>query len=264
MKQSFKDASAAAQVPIDVPVTESPATAADVDQPAVPAPQSNAMVPAEQKSQIVPDSFFQNNEMEGEFDRSDIQLPRLSLVHGIGPLSETFQPGHLVYAKELDLGVGPVNITLVRLRKYFQEEIEWGSEDIPRICNSIEEIRKLGAYLTSEKKEMGEGHTFFKPVLDAQILIKGEASNTMFPFEFEGSPYALALMTMHGVAYTRTGKQFITASQFGLRNGLTVASWNITTKREKFGQNFVWFPVARQATRNSPEFIAWVKELTQA
>lgn len=257
MKTSFADIGE-----ITEPAKTGPTTATDTNAAGTP-PVSQALVPVAE-NQVVPDSFFSNAEMEGDFDRSDIQLPRLSLVHGIGPLSEHFTPGHLVYNKELDLGAGPLEVTLVRMRKYYMEDHAWGSEDIPRVVNSIDEMRKLGGYLTSEKREMGEGHPYFKPVLDAQVIIKGAPDNSAFPYEFGGVPYAVAVWTLQGIAYTRAAKPFITASQFGLRAGLTTAHWSVTTKREKFGQNLVWFPVVRQAGRNSIEFIEWIKTLSNS
>lgn len=261
MKTSF-----APQAPIDVdatPVAETekkeiaPVTAAET------APAAALTVPPA-TSPAVPDSFFNAEGMEGDYDRSDLQLPRLALVHGVGPLSEHFAPGHFVFNKEVDLGVGPIKITLLRMQKYYLEDVPYGSEVFPKRLNTLDEVRKEGAFLLAEKRDMGEGHTYFKPCLDVQVLIKGTPDNVVFPFTFGGTPYAIGIWSIQSAtAYNRAAKQFITASQFALKQtGLAGGEWDLQAKREKFGTNFVWVPTVRQSGRNTPEFIEFAKSVS--
>ena len=116
------------------PTQEAPVFEKSADT--VPAPGSAAIAAAAASSAPVPASFFQNEGgLEGEFDRSDLQIPGLNLVQSVGPLSELFQPGQMVYNKEEVLGL-PAEVTLLRLRKFFQEKLPYGSEVLPRRFNT--------------------------------------------------------------------------------------------------------------------------------
>jgi len=227
-------------------------------------------------SQIVPDSYFANEGVEGDFDKSDVKMPRISVVQGVGPLSGElgFIPGTIVYNKETVLGnviknpAGAVLgtdgliVTLVHLKKYFLEDIPYGtSEAIPQYFKTLDDARRAGFLPSADKRTMGPDHKYAKPVVDADILIRGDASNVTFPFDFEGVPYAMARWTLQSTAYGRVGKQFFTDSQLALRAGLSTKFYTVSVKKEKLGQNFVFVPKATITGVNSPEFIAWVKSV---
>lgn len=217
----------------------------------------------------VSQTYFAGNErIQGEFSDRDLQIPRFSLVQNVGPLSENFTPGHFVYNKGHSLGNGPISITILSLKKYFCEDIPYGSEVFPRIVNSLDEIRKLGGAPSWEKpkgmsKEDAAKRLFFKPVLDIHALVgipkDSEAAGEAF-HEFEGQPYVEAVWTVQSTAYTRVARPVITAAQLALKNGLHTRPWEVTAKREKLGPNLVWVPKAVLSKPHSPEFIAWVNE----
>ena len=239
MKSSLKETTENSEVsPENLPATQTPADVA-----------------------VPPNDFFKNGEMEGEFDASDIQIPRFNLSHPVGDLSEKFQPGHLIYNREVDLGMGPVEFTLLKLRKFFIESLPFGSEVKPRIFQTQAEVLKAGLFLIHEKQQRGEDAEYAKPALDVTMLVKGRPEDLAFPFEIQGTPYAICTWTLQSIAFSTTGKKLITASQLGLRNGLTAATWLIQPKREKFGPNFVWVPYVSAGKKNTPEFQAEVKEL---
>lgn len=220
-------------------------------------------LPAVQAStEVAPnDSFFSGGgEVEGDYSSNDYIVPRFNVVQGVGPLSEHFQPGVIVFNKDVDLGTGPQKITLVKLRKQFIEDIEYGSEERPRIVQTLEEVTKLGGFLQQEKWTKGEGFTYFKPSLEATIFLEGDKDNLSFPFEFGDKRYALALWTIQGYAYSETGRQFNTAAAMNLKTGLTQGHWTITPTRKKVGKNMIYVPVAKLAGKNSPEFVAFIKE----
>lgn len=221
---------------------------------AVPVAESKSLVTAEDRG-----LSFSNEGLDGEFTRDDIQIPGLNLVQSVGPLSEHFTPGQMVYNKEEVIGDkdNPVQITLLRMSKFYVEKLPYGSEVMPRKFKTEAEARAAGLVPLWEKQE-GCGN--FEPVLSCQVLIKGDpAKNTTWPIEFQGVPYAMARFTLRSVAYSATGKTLISASQFALREGLHTGYWNITPKREKVGANMVWIPRVRMAGKHTPEFIAFAK-----
>jgi hypothetical protein len=218
-----------------------------------PVTKATAIVPAEPA-----DSFFRNGNMEGEFDRSDLQIPGLNLVQAVGPLSEHFTPGQMIYNKEEVLDT-PVEVTILRMKKFYQEKLPYGSEVLPRRFNTQEEARSAGLVPAYEKTS--DEDPVFEPVLDTQILIGGDPEkHPTWPLEFNGKRYALARFFLRSVAYSQTGKMFISATQFGLREGLHTGYWHITPKREKVGANMVWLPKSKLAGKHTPEFITWVSD----
>ena len=84
-------------------------------------------------------SSLPSRPLEGEFLPEDFVLPRLNLVQSVGPLSETFQPGAFVYNKEVTLtdGTQPVSLTVLRIRKQYQEYVPYGGEEMPRVLMTV-------------------------------------------------------------------------------------------------------------------------------
>ena len=106
---------------------------------------------------VVPDSSNEPDEgtlamlptmpLEGEFLPQDVVLPRINLVQSVGPLSELFAPGGVVYNKEITLsdGASPVSLTVMRIRKQYQEYVPYGGDESPRMFDTLDEVR---AWLT--------------------------------------------------------------------------------------------------------------------
>lgn len=226
-----------------------------------------ALVP-QGSAALTQDGFFSNAELEGDFDRSDFKTPKLHLTQSVGPLSATFQPGNWIYNKDTDLGNRPLEVTALKLRKYFVQDIAYGSEVFPDICSSEKEFMAKGGLPIREKYAMEKqakgsaaGKLFYKPTLDITCLIAGRKEDVL-PFEFEGVPYALAVWTLSSTGYSKTGTTFISAAALGLRSGLAWGRWTVTPKREKVGQNWIWLPIARQTAKNSQAFVDFARDLS--
>ena len=191
--------------------------------------------------------------VEGEFLPEDYVIPKLHLVQSVGPLSETFQPGAFVYNKEAVLtdGTKPLSITVLRIRKQYTEYVEYGGEEMPRVFDTLEEVKQAGGWIDWKDNQKPP----FGPMLHALVLIKSPTGpDAMFPYEFEGGQYGVGLWTLRTTAFTRVGKALITASQFSLKNGLHKGGWTLTSKREKIGMNFVYVPILRQEALHSEAF----------
>lgn len=229
---------------------------------------SPAVVDREDHLPVTASFFAGNSRVQGEYSQRDLQIPRFSLVQGVGPLSENFTPGHFVYNKSHSLGNGPINLTVLSLKKYFSEDIPFGSESFPRIVNTLDEIRALGGAPSWEKpkgisKEDAAKRLFFKPVLDVHGLVAidpgSDASGEAF-HEFAGVPYVEAVWSIQSIAYTRAARPIITAASLALQKGLHTRPWAVSAKREKFGPNLVWVPKVVLGKPHTPEFVDWVNE----
>jgi hypothetical protein len=205
-------------------------------------------------------SSLPSRPLEGEFLPQDFVLPRLNLVQSVGPLSETFQPGAFVYNKEVTLtdGTQPVSLTVLRIRKQYQEYVVYGGEEMPRVFDTLEEVRAAGGWIDWRDNQRPP----FSPILNALVLVRSPfPDHPMFPHRIGDADYGLALWTLRSTAFTRAGKAIITASQFALRDGLHLGEWSLTSRREKLGMNFVHVPVLRHGARHSDEFAAFALSL---
>ena len=220
---------------------------------------SGAVVPTQPSMAMAP--VRSANGIEGEVGRGDINLPRLSLVQGVGPLSELFKPGQLVLNKETVLtdGEKPVVVTVVRLSKSYLQNLPYEEGGgMPERVNTLAEVKARGGTIEYADNEPPS----WIPVADTLVLLESATDDPAFPFEHNGKFYAAALWTLRKSAYTRAAKSIMTASEFALRNQpLALGKWSLTTSRVKLGQNFVYVPILRMTGKNSPEFVAWVTEM---
>lgn len=198
--------------------------------------------------------------ISGDVGQDDIVIPRINIVQGVGPLAELFQPGQIVLNKELVLSDGntPIELTVLSARKQFTENIPFDADEKPQVFDTLEEVKAVGGtieWINDEKPS-------YVPILHVHVLLKApEGVEGAFPLEHAGHPYALAVWTLRGVAYTRAGKNILTAAKFSLRDGIHHGKWTLSTKREKFGRNSVFVPVLRVAGRHDASFMDFVVNL---
>jgi len=232
------------------PVGAAPVAAVENEAPAIPSHD------AEETTTLA----FPSKPVDGEFRAEDFVIPKLHLVQSVGPLSETFQPGSLVYNKELVLtdGVAPLSLAVLRIRKQYVENVEYGGDEVPRVFDTLEEVRAAGGWIDWRNNERPP----FSPVLHSLVLIKSPfPDNPLFPYQFADHSYGLAMWTLRSTGFTRAGKTIITASQFALKNGLHTGGWSLTSKREKIGMNFVFVPVLRHEAKHTGEFAEFAASL---
>ena len=247
MMTSFKQ-------PASKPATSLAETATSAPVPAQPMP------PEPDDDETSTQLAIPGKPVEGEFLSEDFVIPKLHLVQAVGPLSEKFTPGQYVYNKELVLsdGVVPVILTVLRIKKQYQENLPYGGDQLPRVLDTLDDVRRAGGWIDWRNNERPP----FSPILHALVLVRSPfEENPLFPYEFDGAAYGLALWTLRGVSFTRAGKNIITASQFALKDGLHTGSWALTSKREKVGMNFIHVPVLRHEAKNPADFAGFAEAL---
>lgn len=235
-----------------------PATATPevVAEPEVVTPQNEneaVVIHEESDHDDVATLGFPHKPVEGEITVDDIVIPRFHQVQSVGPLSEKFPPGSLVFNKEVVVsdGTTPVNLTVLRIKKRYIEHVEYGGDEIARVFDTLEEVKAAGGWIDWRDNERPP----FSPMLQTLILIQSPfEDHPLFPYQLGEHSYGLALWTLRSTAFTRAGKAIITASQFALRDGLHKGGWQLTSKREKIGINFVYVPVLRHDAKHSDEF----------
>lgn len=225
--------------------------------------KSNATEEAEASGDIIEGSPTQSLVMAtgagitGDLDASDISFPRLQITQGVGALSENFKKGSIILDGETEIsdGTNPVEFTVCRIGKMFEENVDWDSGEIPRIVTKAEALEIGGSF---EWGANGEKPNWL-PIADALICIKGEDEN-VYPFENEGNNYAFALWRIKGTAYKRAAVPIFTAAKMYYRDGINTGSFLLTTEKIRAGSNTVHGPKLKRGTKHDPKFTEWLKD----
>lgn len=198
----------------------------------------------------------------------DIILPRINLVQKSGKLCDDFQPGTFLFEKQVVLAKPGDDFTAVVLghKKYYQEKVEYGSDEFGRRANSEEEVRDIGGTTVWGVTDK----PYFQPVADLLLAVKApegtdEAALDLFPFEHKGEHYAIAVYTVASSAYTSLAKRIFTDSLYTLKAGLHLGEYSIKSELKRNAQNSWYVPVAGMPKKyNDPakaEFFAGLKNL---
>lgn len=235
----------------DSPLVEAPAAPSTVliDKAEV------SLAIAEPQQLAVSTPVSNNNGIEGEITRDDLRVPRVNLVQRVGNLVDTFAPGSFLFEKSVTLAKPGTafTATVIHLKKYFQEKIEFGtSSDMPAKANTSEEVRALGGSLMY-------GHPkYFQDVADILLAVKAPADldedgAMFFPYSDGENSYGLAIYTVAASAFTSLGKKIITDASYSLRSGLYQGIYEITSELKKNAANSWYVPVASLVGKHTPE-----------
>lgn len=214
----------------------------------------NAVAVAEPTNIVV----IANEDVTGDFERSDILIPTIRLVQKTGELAELHTPGSWVLNQEelLSDGSTPLKLTVLNFRKYFSENIPYGGDEQPRIAVSLKDVLEMDG--TTEWQD--NIPPTFVPVGEATVLVEGK-NEALFPFEYDNSRYALARWTMRKTAFTRAARKIITEAHIGLKDGLQWGSWELSSGKAIAGTNKYFVPVLTLAGRHDEKFANWADEL---
>ena len=300
MKVSFSNnpQPATGDIPVEAtaapvtPVTEIPSVPTIQPATEIPtAPVTNvALVPAAAALPVAAPSDspieFDDNDIKFE----DVYLPRVNIVQKVGDLSLVYEPGEIVLnqtlvihtpanpAKKVD-GNPPLRFTVIGFkRRQYAEKVVGGQSGL--LVNSEQEVVQAGGTLsykeweqsvTAAKTNPQALKKYFQPLATALILLESpahlleEVRVLNFPYECEGKFYALALWSMKGTSFTNAAKHIFTARKMGhLRTGYSARGWSLTTKVEKYGENFAHIPVIRPTEENTPAFLAFISDVIGA
>jgi len=199
--------------------------------------------------------------LRGDFNQSDINLPRLNIVAKTSQLvDEGFTPGSIILNKEVTLSLKdePLRVIVLDLVKQFQEDTEWGGDELPKVFNTEEEVYAAGMSL-----EWGSPNQC-RPMAHITMLIEApegldENQLEMFPYEFDGGHWAMAILTAAKSAYKSTAKEIATFAAFSGANGIWTAAWNLTSKLQTSGDNSWFSPVMKRAGRIDAKLLAFVE-----
>jgi hypothetical protein len=220
-----------------------------------------------------------------ELTASDVTIPRLNLVANVGKLSETHNPGELLFNKEFVLIESPktakeknvpIHMVVCGFRSDRYVEKTDGTE-MGEIYDTVEEVIANGGTIDwNEAKATGKPQ--FQRLAECVVLIElpEGKSHAAFSYVADGKRWAPALWSMKGGAYTNGAKIIRSARKHGwladdqdpvtgtvvTRRGYTSGVWLVNTFLEKYRTgNSGWIPVFKQDRYASPELQALANKL---
>lgn len=197
-----------------------------------------------------------NAGMEGEFNVSDFQIPRLNIANKTGELSNDFPPGSIVFRKEVSVGnqKSPAKLTIIRMAKKYMQRIPYGTEERPKIFNTAADVRTAGGTTDITEGDMD----IYDPILILTMAVQSpEGAHPLFAFEKDGAHYALAQMILAKSAYNNAGKQLITEATTALRDKLAGGKYELVTQLRSNTMGSWFTPVFRLVGKNTPEATTW-------
>lgn len=208
----------------------------------------------------------------GSWSRSDVRLPRINLVQksSDSKLINSFGIGSFVFNREVKLSDGktPLVITVVGLDKDLQQKLPWGSKEEPLVCRTPEEVRKAGGTTVYKGAKPG---TYFQPRAHITLLLQAPKDlapegESLFPYEYDGNTYSVALMTVSSSGFTSMAKEIATFCTFNkaMRNG-PIYGRLLLTSEERSDASKEWFvPIVKFDAANDEATLKFFNSLRGA
>lgn len=228
---------------------------------------SKAIVPAEDRTLATP--LPQSAGFQGAWDREDVRLPRVNLVHKTSDMEliNKFGIGGFAFNKEVKLSDGktPIFVTALRAAKDYVQKLPYGDPTNPAVFKTVEEVIANGGSLNYADVKSGK---FFQPRAHIQLAVpmpegtdaEGEA---LFPYEFEDAIYGMAILTVSSSAYTSVGKELATlcTNNKVMRKGMHFGRLSLTSEVKQNAANSWHIPVIKYAGENPAELVAFFEGL---
>jgi hypothetical protein len=213
--------------------------------------------------------------VSGDIGDGDLSMPKINIVQAVGPLSEDFSPGTILFNKQITLMAAnkdpkeytaPIGITVLNARKQFQKVTDYDSDEQGEIVDTMAEVEAKGGWIDWRNEEKPP----WRPMLTALVLIQAPSDDIAEQFSIVGpddKSYELALWVMTGVSYTAAAKPILTASLYSLKNKesgkaeLNHGRWELCVRREKKGANLVYVPRLQLKGKHDAAFIQFTEGL---
>lgn len=215
------------------------------------------IVPVESHELSLPIAHIGGGCIEGEITAHDLKVPRLNLSQKSGNLGDDFPAGSFVFEKQVLLAGPGLSFTAVplRMKKYYQEKIEFGTDQMPRKANTSAEVRELGG---TTNYDLRDEMPWFQDIADIRLAIQApgeldEQYGEYFPYSDGVNNYAMGIYTVASSAYTSLAKRFITDGEYLLKGALYSGRYEISSEFRK-GASFSWYiPVGKFIAKNTPD-----------
>jgi len=188
--------------------------------------------------------------LSGDFDQSDVNLPRINLVAKTSALvDDGFAPGSIALNKELVLVTRdkPLRVIVTHMVKQYQEDVDWGSDELPKTFNSKADVFAAGYSLEWGSPNMCRELAHITMLIEAPAELD-ESDLELFPYEHNGKNYAMAIYTASKSAYKPTAKSIASYAMFAKGEGVWTTAWNLMSTLRTEG-DVSWFTPSLKRTK---------------
>jgi hypothetical protein len=213
---------------------------------------------------------------------ANMRLPRVNLVQGIGELSETFEPGQIVYKgatvlydpgiKKPEDRTDPLEVVILGMLPFRYVEKRDGGHG--EIVDTLEEVADLKGTIDWNEwnlKKAG-GVLLFETLAEFILAIKQPKhlpkAVQSFPFKVDDARYALGIWGMKGSAFNNCAKVTIfpdramgCTREFGYPSHSYLAS----SRTKKFGNGKTsWIPSWKEHLPTSEAFLKFAQSTIES
>jgi hypothetical protein len=207
----------------------------------------------------------------GAWDRKDVRLPRINLIHKTSKLEaiSEFGIGAFSFGLEgnkvkLGDGVAPITITIIRAGKDYQQKLAFENPDQPAVFPTPEAVEQAGGTLDYSKAAVAE-KIYFGPRAHLQVVVACPegVDDSLFPYEFEGVNFGMGMLTVFSSAYTSVAKELATLCDNNkvMQKGMEYGSLQLTSKLMPHPKNPWHVPTIKYQGENPSNLVAFFVSL---
>lgn len=218
-----------------------------------------------------------------DIDFSQLALPTLKIVQGVGDLSLAFDPGQIVIVGKGDVTIPladappkagakggaeqvQVNTVLIAISRHdrYSEKLPGGVRG--RLYNTETEVLNNGGTTNWDENKANPAKSYFERLATAILLVEKPAAledeTGTFGFEAGGKQYALVVWHLKGISYTNAAKPLRTARRFGfLKAGYSSRVVKLGTALKSYGTNSAYIPTVAPGGDTPEELRGIVSEV---
>ena len=210
--------------------------------------------------------------LQGDWNISDINIPRVNLVQKMSPTSEDFKLGTFLFDKTIPVTNEQkelAKVVVLTLKKYYEQDKAYGDGDLPVRFDTEQQAQDAGYYHKYDKsvpKEvleaaMEEGNSDvprYSERADAVLLLPVPLEHAHY--EHKGVGYVKGLLTLKGTSYKSCAKILATAFVNPSLEGKGYkVKWEFGSQKMS-SKSISWYvPVAFNRGKNTEEFVQWIE-----
>jgi len=175
---------------------------------------------------------------------SDIDVPRINVVQKTSDIEAPL--GAVVLDKQHTLAEAdqPVPVTVLSVIKGWRENIDYDSDEIPRIAYTQEEANQIDQNSEYDMLEFAEITLLFRQP-------EGNDDEAAYPFAIGEENYAIGRINVAKDAYRQTFKRLATFAAFNPKASLQHRVWEFKSSLISRGK-YSWFAPSLGITQDEP------------
>ena len=198
--------------------------------------------------------------LQGDWNISDINIPRVNLVQKMSPTSEDFKLGTFLFDKTIPVTNEQderAEIVVLTLKKYYEEDKAYGDGDLPVRFDTEQAAKDAGFHHKWDKTSDKEAPRYSERA-DAVLLLPVPLEHAHY--ERDGVGYVKGLLTLKGTSYVSCARILATAFVNPSLEGKGYkVKWEIGSKKMS-SKTISWYvPVAFNKGKHDQAFVQWIE-----